>query len=80
MRERPDPNLHPEWAGQNPVAAAILELAFQVGRLSDVYLYVNQQEDEADEAPEGMSLSDLPEDHPSFRDGSAWGVQKVSRP
>jgi hypothetical protein len=62
------------------IARSLDRVAEAIKRLADAYLYVNQQEDEVDEAPEGMSLSDIPEDHPSFKDGSAWGVQKVSRP
>lgn len=34
-RKRPDPSLYPDWSTQNPIAAAILELSLQVGRLAD---------------------------------------------
>lgn len=35
--------------------------------------------DEGDEErlPRSLGDRDLPDDHPSFRDGSAWGVQKA---
>lgn len=54
---------------------ALNRIAAALERLADVYLYVNDPEGE--EGGEGQSLSDLPEDHPSFKDGSAWGVQRT---
>lgn len=33
--ESKDPSTYPDWANANPIAAALMEIAIQLGRLAD---------------------------------------------
>ena len=57
------------------IADALEAIAAAIHRHADVHLHVNDPDGE--EGRDGQSLPDLPEDHPSFKDGSAWGVQRT---